>query len=658
MSRFRVVEDEAEADLQALARRFSFSSSSSPSPSPSPPSSSRKPPLPPRRSPQKRPGLPTIPENGPPAGMATATATPKRTRTPTSTCAPPPPPHARHAPMTGQTPVAGSRSSRPPRGRGQMEVDSPQPSRALHTPPTGQRQVTRHPPPAARTMFQESPVASVSPPQQQQVAVPVSAALREFERRRAAAAAEAALRQLQLQVWEAARQQSQQLRLYTVEGRAAGYGTKWVELHPQSQELLLHIEYGLLRILDLLLGDWGDVHRVLHFWGNPSWGSLSRLPCIFPFFRNKMREYKHESDLLDQCSRLYDPSVSSRSFELYATQISQEIGSTSTIMDREMVSIRSLMAVVEEMMRNTDSAIRSYQKLRPNFIRRYSGTANTGFAHHAGPSGAPTYFNQPSAIVPTFDFYSGVAMRPSPFMQHTVSKFENRLEECSRMVGELEQLIQIKNDKNYSNAFESLSTVVPNVYDYLIHVATQVENLHQYAEVMRTHYRNAWRLMGDCSDPFLEADRREAAKQEATARIVHPTGVDVSVLASQPLQLSSPTGVTSSSTRAILRTPLSALPWFSIQTSPAPSPSPFSSSGSMLQPTPFGSASTLALGSTPARFASSALGGTSLFRTPPGDALVFQTYSTQSVNCDYCTILSLTMPEKCQPTLTKSVTRQ
>uniref|UniRef100_A0A0E0P1Q7 Uncharacterized protein n=1 Tax=Oryza rufipogon TaxID=4529 RepID=A0A0E0P1Q7_ORYRU len=416
-------------------------------------------------------------------------------------------------------------------------------------------------------------------------------------------------------VWEAARQQSQQLRLYTVEGRAAGYGTKWVELHPQSQELLLHIE-------------------------------------------NKMREYKHESDLLDQCSRLYDPSVSSRSFELYATQISQEIGSTSTIMDREMVSIRSLMAVVEEMMRNTDSAIRSYQKLRPNFIRRYSGTANTGFAHHAGPSGAPTYFNQPSAIVPTFDFYSGVAMRPSPFMQHTVSKFENRLEECSRMVGELEQLIQIKNDKNYSNAFESLSTVVPNVYDYLIHVATQVENLHQYAEVMRTHYRNAWRLMGDCSDPFLEADRREAAKQEATARIVHPTGVDVSVLASQPLQSSSPTGVTSSSTRAILRTPLSALPWFSIQTSPAPSPSPFSSSGSMLQPTPFGSASTLALGSTPARFASSALGGTSLFRTPPGDALVFQTYSTQSVNCDYCTILSLTMPEKCLPTLTKSVTRQ
>ncbi|KAF0888360.1 hypothetical protein E2562_014184 [Oryza meyeriana var. granulata] len=421
-----------------------------------------------------------------------------------------------------------------------MQVDSPPPSRALHMPMI-QGPVTSH---------------------QQQLAL--SAVLRELERRHAA------LRQLQLQVWaaEAARQQSQQLRLYTVEGTAAGYGTKWAELHPQSQELLLHIE-------------------------------------------NKMREYKHESDLLDQCRCLYDPSMSNRNFELFACQISQEIGSTSTIMDREMASIQSLMVVVKEMMRNADSAARSYIKLRPNFIHRYSGiTADAGFAHRAGLSGAPTDFNQPSATVPTFDFYSGAAMRPSPFMQHTVSKFVNHLEECSRMVGQLEQLIQIKNDTKYSNAFESLSIVVPNVYVYLIHVASQVENLHQYAEIMRTHYRNVWRLMGDCRDPFLEADRREATKQEAAARIVHPTGVGVSMLASQPWQSSSPTGATSSSTCAIL------------QTSPAPSPRTFSSSGSMLQPTPFGSASTLALGSTPARFASSAsfsaLGGTPLFRTPLG----------------------------------------
>jgi nucleoporin p58/p45 len=41
----------------------------------------------------------------------------------------------------------------------------------------------------------------------------------------------------------------EQLRLYTVAGDPVGYETKWEELHPVSQRLLLRIEYGFLRIL-------------------------------------------------------------------------------------------------------------------------------------------------------------------------------------------------------------------------------------------------------------------------------------------------------------------------------------------------------------------------------------------------------------------------
>lgn len=48
---------------------------------------------------------------------------------------------------------------------------------------------------------------------------------------------------LQLALW------SQQLMLYTVDGPAASYETKWDELHPVSQVLLLQIEYGSLCIL-------------------------------------------------------------------------------------------------------------------------------------------------------------------------------------------------------------------------------------------------------------------------------------------------------------------------------------------------------------------------------------------------------------------------
>lgn len=52
---------------------------------------------------------------------------------------------------------------------------------------------------------------------------------------------------LQQALWS--QQQSQQLMLYTVDGRAASYETKWDELHPVSQMLLLQIEYGSLCIL-------------------------------------------------------------------------------------------------------------------------------------------------------------------------------------------------------------------------------------------------------------------------------------------------------------------------------------------------------------------------------------------------------------------------
>lgn len=61
------------------------------------------------------------------------------------------------------------------------------------------------------------------------------------------------------QAWASAaawRLQSQELMLYTVDGGAAGYKTRWEELHPVSQGLLLQIEYGLLCTLVRCMRDW------------------------------------------------------------------------------------------------------------------------------------------------------------------------------------------------------------------------------------------------------------------------------------------------------------------------------------------------------------------------------------------------------------------
>ncbi|KAL6655466.1 hypothetical protein ACP70R_006292 [Stipagrostis hirtigluma subsp. patula] len=398
----------------------------------------------------------------------------------------------------------------------------------------------------------------------------------------------------QLQPQPQQQQQQQKLMLFTTEGKPAGYNTKWEELHAESQKALLQIE-------------------------------------------DKIREYRDESERLDQCSRLYDSSVSNISFELDASHIAQELGGTTTVMEREKASIQELMTVVNEMMWNTEFAIRSYIMLRPRFVRPGGGVANGGSSNPS--AGAPS--NQPVTMAPTIDFYSGVPKRPSLYMQQTVNRFECYLAECCKWIGELEQLVQMENNRRSSDSLESLPKVMSNVHDYFIYVASKVENLHQYVESMKTEYLNEQRRMGNGSDPFLEANRREAAKQEAAARRVHPTlhlpapaqptTQSAAPATSQPQQSSLPSGATSSSAISAFGTPASApssSSLFSTPTTPAPSGNLFGTSGSAQLTTPFGTPSTPTLGSTPApsgfgtsntSFGStSALGGTSLFSTPFG----------------------------------------
>jgi len=135
-------------------------------------------------------------------------------------------------------------------------------------------------------------------------------------------------------------------------------------------------------------------------------------------------------------------------------------------MEREKASIQELMTVVNEMMWNTEFAIRSYLMLRPRFTRPGAGVANGGSSNPS--SGA----NQP-----VVDFYSGVPKRPSIFMQHTVNRFECYLAECCKWISELEQLVQMETNKRSSDSLESLPKVMSNVHDYFIYVASKVSLL-------------------------------------------------------------------------------------------------------------------------------------------------------------------------------------
>ncbi|MBA0655612.1 hypothetical protein Goklo_008079, partial [Gossypium klotzschianum] len=324
----------------------------------------------------------------------------------------------------------------------------------------------------------------------------------------------------------------------------------------------------------------------------------------------RILEYRDESQRLDQCTRLYDSSVSNEGFELDASHIvqglcyvdankllnvldrghiwsivsncynfesfgrfsvnyeafyvsmvyiislqfwnifvvccplcclalvdkmawllQQELGGISTAMERQKALLQELMSTVKDMLRNTEVAVRSFMMLRPRFVHSNTGGASNATApsQAPGPTTTPGSGAQPTAasMVPVFDFYHGLPKKPSPFLQYTVARFEKYLGECRQWIEELEQLLLLNSDRNSinhaSSLLQSLPKVMSNVHDFFVHVAAKVESIHQYIESMKTAYLADHRHRGDVNDPFLEADRRETAKQEAAAKRVHPT---------------------------------------------------------------------------------------------------------------------------------------
>ncbi|KAK6129024.1 hypothetical protein DH2020_037221 [Rehmannia glutinosa] len=359
--------------------------------------------------------------------------------------------------------------------------------------------------------------------------------------------------------------------------------------------------------------------------------------------RERILEYRDESQRLDQCSRLYDSSNSNTGFELDASYIVKELGGVSIAMERQKATLQELMTVVKDMLRNTEVAVRSFMMLRPRFHHQ-NKAASAGATAPSQPSGATTTQTSTSqaaanSMVPVYDFYSGLPKKPSPFLQQTVARFEKYLSECRQWIEELEQLLLLDSEKNYSNPssslLQSLPKVLTNVHDFFVHVAAKVESIHQYIESMRTAYLADQRRRGDENDPFLEADRRETAKQEAAARRVHPTLHLPSISQSTgqitgPFAHSAPPGAStaantsalsasSGSGSSIFSTPAvaSSTPLFSTPTTSAPFSS-FLGNAASPQPSPFSSlsASTSAFGSSTPLFSSTPASGVSNFSTP------------------------------------------
>lgn len=312
------------------------------------------------------------------------------------------------------------------------------------------------------------------------------------------------------------------------------------------------------------------------------------------------------------------------------------------------------MVVVKDILRNTEVAVRSFMILRPRFLHQSAGTAPTTAtpAQAAGAPALPASSGQPTAtsVVPVFDFYNGLPKKPSHFLQQTVSRFEKYLVECRQWIEELEQLLLDSNGNSANHAsalLQSLPNIMSNLHHFFVHVAAKVENIHQYIESMKVAYLADQRRRGDGNDPFLEADRRETAKQEAAAKRLHPTlhlpaNPQPSTQAAGLLTTSATPGAPAAPQTSAVTSSVSSGSGFSLFNTPSSAPSTsmpsslfatpttlssmsslFGSSGASPQQSLFSSSASLfGTASTPSLFAnstptlaSSATGG-ALFSTP------------------------------------------
>ena len=154
------------------------------------------------------------------------------------------------------------------------------------------------------------------------------------------------------------------------------------------------------------------------------------------------------------------------------THLIQDLGGISTAMDRYKVSL-------QEMMKNTEVAVRSFAILRSRFPRMVgsASTSNVGAPNAIIPATAAGAGGPATSTVPV-DFYSGVPIKPSPFLVHTVTRFEHQLQEFKQWLEELERLVFADSDENgkgnTQSLLQSLPTVIKNIHDFFIYVAAKV----------------------------------------------------------------------------------------------------------------------------------------------------------------------------------------
>ncbi|CAI5946298.1 unnamed protein product [Closterium sp. NIES-64] len=285
---------------------------------------------------------------------------------------------------------------------------------------------------------------------------------------------------------------------------------------------------------------------------------------------------------------------------LESASFSHGLSHVASRVDTERASLHHMLHTAQHLLHHSDLAVRSFSLLRSRF-------PHLPGADSLAPGQA--------------DIYRGVPCLPSPFLIDTVARFEVKVTEYRHKLTELQAAIEpaladSRFGVGYSRAasaasaaaaVEALPVIIKNLHDFFIHVAAQVERVHERVDAARNAFLAERRRRGDRSNPFAEADRIEAAATASKKPSLLGSAAGVGTGAAGGAAGAAGAGGTGS---GILSSPLSLLPG---TTTPGASPNPTGLFPSSTSTTPslFGS-TTPATATTP---------GLSLFGTPPASAV-------------------------------------
>eukprot|EP00850_Spirogloea_muscicola_P020008 SM000205S06215 [mRNA] locus=s205:13968:16331:- [translate_table: standard] len=421
---------------------------------------------------------------------------------------------------------------------------------------------------------------------------------------------------------------ARQVHLATKDAAPAAYGTKWDNLHPDSQKLLLAVEA-------------------------------------------KVAACRAESLQLDQCRLLHEHDVGGpeSSLDDVAAATLQSLAALESSAGAEGAASRQLLHAAKALLHATEHAVRNLLAVRQRFPNLSPA------ASPASPLGGPDYFY--AARLPSL---------PSPYLARRAAEFESSFSDCARRVVELEVLAEAGGDGRdvgSGGALQCLPAVVVNLHAFFIHIAArvkcpkpvarpaaaaprypvrskkianmellaQVEALHQQVAAGKQAFLADRRRRGDPQDPFQDAQRREAARAESLQKARLGTLPNLIAGASVATAGSVPPGTSSAAAGGLFGgpspvafpslankspssvAPSSSMPLFGTSTIPSTAPSLM---GLPSTPSIFGGASmpslssaiTPAAASTPSLFgapASPLASGTNLFGGAASGAGLFGT---------------------------------